>query len=387
MKRYIKTLALLILVACSSHAWGGMPPISVSTLNMLKESFKTNQNNTVISGLSVDFATDMLANGTTGKSLVQLTKFLGNSVENKNKELQGKLKNLPQTLEISNSIWGNQFKQSFKTLLENILNVSTNPLPSNTSTINAWISEKTHNKIPSVLEPEKTDPYDLYLVNTVYFKDSWADQFEKINTQKEEFHTISGINKEVSMMHKTSKILYAENDKLQSIKLPFRMGGYMTIFLPKETELSVPETAKVFLRRSTNSPDKFATFMNDLTLSDLDLVYTSQKVIVSLPKFKIDKETNVKKLFESFGITEIFKEDNRDLGAMTPLGAYVKDIMQRAVIEVEEEGTTAAAATVVHAKAKGIGRRESVIRFTANRPFLFFVDQGDFIGIYTGEEK
>ena len=68
MKRYIKTLALLILVVFSTHAWGEVPPISISTLNMLKESFKTDQNNTVISGLSVDFATDMLANGATGTS-------------------------------------------------------------------------------------------------------------------------------------------------------------------------------------------------------------------------------------------------------------------------------------------------------------------------------
>lgn len=389
MKKYLKTIALLILVAFSSHAWGKIPPISLSTFNMLKESFKTDQKDMVISGLSVDFATDMLANGATGKSLNELTKFLGNSVENKNKELQWKLENLPKTLEISNSIWGNKFKASFKMLLENTLNVSVNPLPNNTDIINAWISDKTHNKIPSVLKPGKTDPYDLYLVNTVYFKDNWSEQFEKTDTKKEKFHSISGVDKEVSMMHKTAKILYAENDKLQSIKLPYKNGGYMTVFLPKENGASIPETAKIFSQKETNNSTDFNTFIGNLTLSDLDLSYTSQKVILSLPKFKIDKKTDVKKLFQSLGITEIFKKNNKDLGAMAPLGAYVQGIIQRTIIEVEEEGTVAAAATVVHTRIRsrrGGGRYEPIIPFTANRPFLFFIDQGDFIGIYTGDK-
>ncbi len=385
MKKYIKTLALLVLVAFSSHAWGEVPPINISTLNMLKESFRTDQNNTVISGLSVDFATDMLANGTKGKSLEQLEKFLNTSVYHKNIELAEKLKKLPQTLEISNSIWGNNFKESFEMLLENTLNVSANPLPNNTDVINTWISEKTHNKIKSMLKPEPTDPLDLYLVNTVYFKDSWLNQFEKTNTKKEKFHSINGMDKEVSMMHKTSKILYAENDKLQSIKLPYKNGGYMTIFLPKENETSILETAKIFLQKNkTNTSTDFNTFISNLTLADLDLSYTSQKVVLSFPKFTINKETDVKKLFQSFGITEIFKKDNTDLDTMASLGAYVRDIKQKAIIEVDEEGTTAAA-TLVYAQTKGIRRGKPIIYFTANRPFLFFVDQGDFIGIYTGK--
>lgn len=387
MKQYIKTAALFILLVFSSHAWGAIPPISPSTFNMLKESFKTEQKDTVISGLSVDFATDMLANGATGKALNELTKFLGDSVENKNKELRRELENLPKTLEISNSIWGNGFRKSFKTLLENTLNVSVNPLPNHTNVINAWISEKTHNKIKSMLKPGMTDPLDLYLVNTVYFKDSWLDQFKKSQTKKEKFHSISGLDKEVFMMHTTKTILYAENDKVQSIKLPYKNGGSMTIFLPKGKEGSMPETAKISLqKKKTDNSIDFNAFISDLTLSDLDLSYTSQKVILSFPKFKINKETDIKKLFQSFGINEVFKKDTVDLNAMATLGAHVRDIKQKAIIEVDEEGTTAAAATEVHLKMFSIHLEKPIIYFTANRPFLFFVDQGDFIGVYTGEE-
>ena len=147
MNKYIKLITFCFTILFCGQVWAASP-VDKASIDLLKESFKENKNNMVISGLSVMFATDMLANGTTGESLKQLTSFMGGAVEDKNAELKNKLNNLPATLEISNSIWGNDFKPAYKTKLESIFGTIAYPLPKHTDVINSWIKRKTHGKIP-----------------------------------------------------------------------------------------------------------------------------------------------------------------------------------------------------------------------------------------------
>lgn len=337
--------------------------IDSGTINILKESFKSARENTVISGLSISFATDMLTNGATGNSLEQLTRFIGMSIEDKNNELHEKITHLPSTLEISNSIWGDYFKESYKSLLTQILDVSVEKLPENTSVINGWIAEKNHDKITNILDVKPTESDDLFLVNTIYFKDSWDIQFKKENTFDEKFHTLMNGDINIPMMHRTDRMLYAENTKVQSVKLPYENGGYMIVYLPRKDV-------------------DFNDFIANLTVEDMDLEYTSQRVSLTLPKMKIEKKTNVKEIFQQIGITDIFKPGDLD---NISGGAYVTDIVHQAIVEVDEEGTVAAAATVVSMTKSISAAPQPTIHFIANRPFLFLITQGDFIGVYTGK--
>jgi serpin B len=205
----------------------------------------------------------------------------------------------------------------------------------------------------------------LYLVNTIYFKDNWKTSFEKDATREQVFYALSGQSKKVPMMHKELKVEYAENTKLQSIKLPYKNGGSMVIYLPKEGV-------------------DFKEFISKLSEEDLNLNYVSVKVSVSLPKFKIDKQTDVIPLFKELGVNEIFNKRTHDLSAITGIDAYVDKIAHRAVVEIDEEGTEAAAAAAIRVVERGMAPKPRI--FEANRPFLFFITQGDFIGIYTGDE-
>lgn len=344
--------------------------INSSTVNILKKSFETNKDNTVISGLSLDFSVGMLANGVKGQSLEDLTNFLETSIEDKTKELQEKAQHLPRTLQISNSIWGNEFKKTYKSLIENTFKASAQPLPANTDVIDKWIKKKTHGKIKELLGSNPTAPSDLFLVNTVYFKDKWEDPFKKENTRRKTFHAFFGNDKKVEMMFKHDDILYAENFELQSVKLPYENGGYMIIFLPK-------------------SYVNFEEFVSGLSADDLQLNYTEKDVKLYLPKFKIEQETNIKNLFSSMGIKEMFNPNTMDLADIsTRENIYIADIKQKAVVEVDESGTVAAAATEVEMKMGcAFCEPPPAIEFVADRPFLFFISQGDFIGFYTGSEK
>jgi len=369
MQKYLKLLILPLLMVFSVNAWG-RDGIDSGTINLLKESFKQNQDNTVISGLSVAFATDMLANGATGTALTELTTFLGEPLESKNAELHEMLQNLPETLQISNSIWGNSFSVSYQSLLTDVLDVSVQPLPENTSVINDWIAMETQNKITKVLDVQTTSQSDLYLVNTIYFKDDWVTKFEKNGTYPETFHYLSGQDKKIPMMHNAVDIMYAENSKLQSVKLPYKNGGFLVIYLPKQDI-------------------DFTEFMSGLSTDDLNLDYSTEYVRIVLPKFKIDKKIDVKQLFQNLGINEIFSEESMDLSGISNNPnevPHVTKIAQKAVIEVDEEGTTAAAATVVEMKLVSTAVRQ-ITEFVADRPFLFWVTSGDFVGFYTGNDE
>lgn len=374
MKKLLWLIVFLIVgggVANSPFAeetagvWGtGLP--DKPTVDMLKESFAINKEDTVMSGLSVIYATDMVANGASGKSLAQLTGFLGDSVENTNAKLHDQMKHLPKTLEISNGIWGNGFQKSYVSVLKKVLNVSAEPLPANTSTINNWVKKKTHGKVSSVLEEEPTEPNHMYLVNTIYFKDNWKWRFGPWSTRERVFHSLSGVDRNVLMMSQEKNFDYAENDVMQSVRMPYENGGYMIVYLPKEDV-------------------DFNTFISELTPEKLDLEYTLRGVELSIPKFKLAKEVNIKELFQNMGIQEIFRQENHDLARFSGKPAYVKEIRHKAVVDVNEMGTIAAAVTdVVLAERSAPMYPVSVV---VDRPFLFFITQGNFLGIYTGNAK
>ena len=233
-------------------------------------------------------------------------------------------------------------------------------LPKNTEEIDQWISQKTHEKINSVLGNNPTSETDMFLVNTVYFKGTWEKPFKKFATQKKPFFTQNG-QKEAQMMQQTDRFEYYEDNLLQVIRLPYQQDE-MFIFLPKENY-------------SLNQ------LIDYLAQNNFSFPLENKKVRLSLPKFEFDyKANNLKSTFQSWGIHKIFQQGNLDKIADN---AVVDRIIQKTKIILDEEGTEAAAATAMMLATTAMPmHREEIKEFNANKPFIFMINKGLFIGVF-----
>ncbi len=347
----------------------------------LKTAFEDKKDNFVVSPLSVYAATALLANGAQGESLKEIGNIMG--VFNRNDELIGlDVPSVTQALqsymsqkkqfEINNSIWGNDFKPEYQEKMKNELFSEAKPLPHNTLVINEWIKEKTKGRIPHLLNEEKLEKGGrLFLVNTVYFKDEWETVFDEYGTRVHDFHSLDGQLDKVDMMARDAMIDYYQDDQMQSVRLPYKNGDVMYIFLPKEGV-------------------DFHEFIQNLEAGDLYLRYYNVPVSLQLPKFNLDyKIEDVPKFFEKWGIHKVFNPAAAELGGLSDKPYYVGKIIHQANIGVNEKGTEASAATVMDllgfapGQARELHRRSWSIPFIADRPFIFMINNGDFIGVYT----
>ena len=367
----------------------------ILSADWLKEEYlKKPTENIVISPMSVYLISTLLQSGAENETLKELSEFLNASSKRmrteeyayqnpkpyKNNAVSDYLNTLSESIQISNSLWGNFFKESFKENAVSVFKADVFPLPENTSKINAFISEKTMGKINGILPERPLSPKDnLFLVNTVYFKDEWRIPFETYETKKAEFQTPAK-KKEVAMMHHIFRSLpYFENEKIQAIALPYKNGDKMYLILPKK-EVS------------------FSEFMSELSYKDIFLNMRDLPVLVKLPRFKIESETiDLIPYFKSNNVQRIFNPALSELGSVSDKETYVSSFLHRAVIEVDETGTEAAAVTAIamanSAMPFGLKRQDMLLEFIADRPFIFMINDGLFIGIvnepedYTSHKK
>ena len=384
MKKIILIFLMLFSFSVKAEERFNPSHIPEDVLNLsvkwLKEAYKPTEN-MVVSPMSMYLAMTLLQSGAERQTFWELTNTLNPFFTTwyrhnedfllpspyTNAAVSEYLQNPSPAIEITNSVWGNLFKDSFVRTAVDVFKAEAYPLPENTSVINKFIEEKTHGKLQKMMEEYRPDSRDLLLVNTVYFKDRWADPFEGHMTQNADFFGPTG-TKKTAMMHKvfSDRIPYFENEKMQVIALPYRKGDKMYIFLPKKGI-------------------EMKDFIENLTERDLFLEMIPLPVDVYLPRFKIEYGTvEMKPVFEKWGVKRIFNPSESQLQGITSQNAYVTSIMHKAFIENNESGTEAAAATVIAMKAMGMfgmKRQEMIFRFEANRPFVFMINDGLFIGV------
>ncbi|XP_073942854.1 antichymotrypsin-2-like isoform X2 [Choristoneura fumiferana] len=228
--------------------------------------------------------------------------------------------------------------------------------------INDWVESKTNKRIKDLISEDSVNSLTrLVLVNALYFKGSWKYPFKPHNTIDKPFHINKDTTVNVPMMYLEENFKYGESQKLnaQLLEMPYEGGeASMVIILPKEVE-----------------------GINDLLKSlatDVDLVQELNqmhpiKVQVTIPKFKIETEIDLKTLLPKLGISAIFDESNSGLTKIfnSPEPLYVSKAIQKAFIEVNEEGAEAAAATAMNiAMCCAMVDFDPVKVFLADRPFL-----------------
>lgn len=226
--------------------------------------------------------------------------------------------------------------------------------------INNWVSEKTQGKISEVLTPGTVGPLTkLVLVNAMYFKGKWKAQFDRKYTRGMPFKT-NQEKKTVQMMFKHDKFKMGHVDEvnMQVLALPYAEEELsMVVLLPDEgTDLAEVEKALTY--------EKFRAWTSPETL-------TEGKVQVFFPRLKLEESYDLETVLQNLGMTDAFEETKADFSGMTTQkNVPVSKVAHKCFVEVNEEGTEAAAATAVIRNARSC-RVEP--RFCADHPFLFFI--------------
>ena len=284
------------------------------------------------------------------------------------KYLKGDPKREGCELSVANALWGQkgyEFKEQFLDFVQDNYDGRLSQLDfagaaeSARKTINAWVEKKTKDKIKELIKPGVLNSMTrLVLTNAIYFKGAWNTPFQEAATRVAAF-TLSGGNKvDVSMMNQSDRFKYAETESFQTLELPY-----------VDNELSMV----ILLPRKTDGLSDFEKTLNAKNLSDWLSRLAKRKVIVSIPKFEMTSEFSMAAVLKSMGMTDAFAPREADFSGMNGRkDLFISAVVHKAYVEVNEEGTEAAAATGV---AIGLTSMP-IVRppvFRADHPFLFLI--------------
>ena len=227
-------------------------------------------------------------------------------------------------------------------------------------TINNWVEQQTNDKIKDLIPQGVLNELTrLVLTNAIYFKGKWVMEFDEKNTKDADFKTNSGTVQAKMMELEDERFNYGESDNMQIIELPYNGNDTsMIIILPKENLTSIEAS---------------------LNLENLELWKSSmseQKVNIFIPKFKFETKYMMKPMLTEMGMPEAFS-DNADFSGMTgKKDLKISQVIHQAYVDVNEEGTEAAAATAVVFTLTAINPG-SIKVFRADHPFIFIIQQKD----------
>ncbi|HNS82974.1 MAG TPA: serpin family protein [Methanolinea sp.] len=235
-------------------------------------------------------------------------------------------------------------------------------------TINTWVEDLTEDRIKDLLQPGTIDPLTrLVITNAIYFKGTWVKQFDENKTTDADFRTGTGKTVRVRMMERTDEDAiygYAETDILQALSMPYESGDgkdlSMLVLLPKTDDLSMVEES-----------------LNTSTLSLLHDLLKTRRVIVYFPKFVMETKYSLPGMLSAMGMPTAFTRAADFSGMDGTKDLYIDDVIHQAFVEVNEEGTEAAAATAVVMRLSAMPLEETVPLFRADHPFIFLIQENE----------
>jgi len=271
-------------------------------------------------------------------------------------------------LNVANSLWpqkGYPFLKEYLTLSEKYYRVTITPLNYRQAVeearkiINQWVEEKTKDKIKNLIKPGILNSLTrLVLVNAIYFKGNWASQFDEKRTRDDTFYLLSGQRVQVPLMAQKKEFRYAGTGSLQVLELPYVGEDLsMIVLLPRKTD-GLPELEKHL------TPETLMQWIAGLR---------KQEVQVFLPKFKMTSQFRLDQTLPAMGMRDAFDSSKANFSGMDGRRnwLYIGAVIHKAFVDVNEEGTEAAAATAVAMRIK-MGRPTSPI-FRADHPFIFLI--------------
>jgi serpin B len=360
----------------------------------LYSQLKNNEGNIFFSPYSISTALAMTYEGARGNTAEEMQSAFyfptdGNTRKSSFAAIHNQL-NKPDAkykLSIANALWAqNDYKflnEYLTTLQQYYAGKATNVDFKNSTeaarqTINEWVESRTNNKIKDLFpQGSLNDMTRLVLTNAIYFKGTWIKQFEKSQTRDEDFRINSANTVKVPMMRKTdknAKFNYTETDSLQILELPYEGDKLsMMIFLPKNDNLSSLE--------SSLSLEKINDWRSKLR---------EQRVDVFMPKFTFDTKYFMNETLAKMGMPTAFTYDADLSGMDGTQNLYIQKVIHQAFVDVNEEGTEAAAGSGVSIGLKSIAPQTTIFR--ADHPFLFAIQDKDngnilFLGRVSNPKK
>jgi serpin B len=327
--------------------------------------------NLMVSPLSASVALTMLLNGSDSDTRTQIQEMLGYPADQNFAGINEAYRRLiPQLLEadrkvalaVANAIFYREhfpFKDPFLTTMADDFDANVKGLdfdqPSAVSTINKWASDNTNGKIPKVMDSIDRDMV-MFIMNALYFKGDWSYQFDKGATGKQTFHLGDGSTVQVDMMKGKAGVMRYEHGDYSVVELPYgRKNFSMVIIVPSGTLSDFyPEFSSATWRNITASLDN----RNEWTKTD-----------IVMPKFGFDYEKVLNKQLKAMGMTDAFDANLADLSGISDEDIFVGFVKQNAFIEVNEEGTEAAAVTTIGIEVTSAGPPA----FIVDRPFIFAI--------------
>lgn len=343
----------------------------------------------VVSPLSVAYLMGMLANGAEGNTQTEIMQTLGMndvSLETLNEAYKAII-NTASTLDkqttvnIANCIAVNQqisIKDKYKQAMSQTYNAqveSMNFAGDALKRINNWCDKQTNGMIPSIIDQLNPNAIAV-IMNAIYFNGTWDKKFDKNDTKKEPFKGYTRDIKRVDMMHQNAKFDFVEQEDFSAINLPYGNGTYnMTVILP----------------HNGKSTTEIMEKLNAEKLSELNNKMEKCIVDLKLPRFSTSTETQLNKPISNLGAPSMFISSQADFSKISDTPMFISSMLQKAKIEVSEEGTKAAAVTAGVMMMSALpSEQPRRVEFHADHPFVYLITESHteaifFIGQYTGD--
>jgi serpin B len=345
----------------------------------LYQKLQSQQGNLFLSPYSISTALAMTCAGARGQTEQEMAKTLqfptGISNEQFNKAFGEIIKQLNAegqkgafALVVANALWGQKdykFLPDFLTTVKTNYDGSLEQVDFKTQaeearkTINAWVENKTRDKIKELIKPGTLDTMTrLVLTNAIYFKGKWAHQFKTDLTKESPFTLLTGEKAlGVPMMNQKERFGYIEINDIQLLELPYKGDTLsMVVLLPKKPD-GIKDLEKL---------------LNDDNLKDWMSGLRKREVQVYFPRFKMTSEFGLADVLKEMGMPDAFSDDKADFSGMTgKKDLFISAVVHKAYVDVNEEGTEAAAATGVVMRTTSVELPPPVFR--ADHPFIFLV--------------
>ena len=334
--------------------------------------------NIMISPFSISSALSMTLNGATGETLEAMKKALrleGKTLEQINDtylKLMTEMVPVDErvVVEIANSVWVEKrlnVKQKFITDIQNWYKAEARGIdvtnPDAVKIVNDWIAEKTHDKITDMLDYLDPD-LAMLLINAVYFNGKWRNQFDKADTKEEPFYVTPSTPKTVPMMHQEENLKAAKDNNLTIVDIPYGQGNYSMLVVLPDADITTSDVAE------TLSPSQWNEWMELLANNN------THKLELSMPRFKYKYKRLLNNDLIDLGMGIAFS-DWATFNNISDQGLKINRVIHQSFIETNEEGTEAAAATIVEITFTtiGIDPQPSVWKVDIDRPFLYFIHE------------
>ena len=334
---------------------------------ILKQNNSQNSQNIFISPTSVAIALAMTYNGAKGETQQAMAKTLElqgislQEINSANAALIAAVQNADDKvqLNIANSLWAKQdinFNSDFLQTTEDFYKATVTNLdfsdPGAVNAINDWVKQSTNGKIDRIVQQINPDDV-MFLINAIYFKGKWTKEFNPAQTTQQPFYLTAGEEKQHPLMSQSGEYSYYENKKFQAVSLPYGNDGRLSLY--------------VFLPSDNSSLTAFYQALNADNWEKWIAQFRNRQGSIRLPRFKINYELTLNDTLKALGMEVAFepKADFSGIGDNLALS----EVKHKTFVEVNEEGTEAAAATSVGITLTS-APSEQPFQMNVDRPFF-----------------